>query len=298
MAEVGFVGLGAMGSAVAGRLVEAGHRVTVWNRSPAAAEPLRARGAVVAERAEQALALPVSFSMLADDDAVGAVLTADALAAGGPGRVHVCLSSISPTASERLGATCARAEVGYLAAPVLGRPPVAAAGGLNVVAGGPADVLDRVADLLEVIGTRTWHISTEPRTAHVVKIAVNYGIVHAIQSLAETTALVEAHGVPAPDFVELLTGTMFGGLAHRTYGDLIARRAYRPAGFTVPLGAKDLRLVRAAAAERGVDLPSLDVLAKLFAAALERPGADQDDWASVAEVTRSRTTPVPEEDPR
>jgi len=288
MADVGFLGLGAMGSVVAGRLAAAGLHLTVWNRSGPATEPLQAAGAVVGPDPVAALALPVSFSMLADDAATEAVLTDEALT-GGPGRVHVCLASISPEASELLRSRCERAHVAYVAAPVLGRPEVAAAGQLNILAGGPDDAVARVADLLAAIGKRTWHVSNEPPVANVIKIAVNYTIMHSLQALAESTALVEAYGVPAPDFAELLAETLFGGIVHRTYGDLIARRAYRPAGFTVPLGAKDLRLAREIAAARDVHLPSAAVLDEIFSAALGRPGAEKDDWASIAEVTRTTT---------
>jgi len=291
MAEVGFLGLGAMGSAVAGRLIAQGHEVTAWNRTRGTAELI---GAAAAPDPGAALAAPVSFSMLADDSATEAVLTHEALV-GGPDRVHVCLASISPEASGRLRERCEHAGVAYLAAPVLGRPDVAAAGQLNVLVGGPAADLARVGDLLAAFGKRTWHVSTDPQVANVIKVAVNYTIIHSLQALAESTALVEAYDVPALDFAELLGETLFGGIVHRTYGDLIARRAYRPAGFTVPLGAKDLRLAQETAAARGVWLPSARVLDEIFTVALARPGAQQDDWAAIAEVTR--TTPNAEEKP-
>lgn len=278
--KVGFLGLGAMGAAIATRLADAGHELVAWNRT---SKP--GPGMLVPDPAA-ALAAPVSFSMLADDAAVDAVLT-DAALAGDGGRVHVCLSSISPDASERLRIRCENAGIGYLAAPVLGRPPAAAAGQLHILAGGPDEDLARVADLLAVIGQRTWHVSVEPSVSNVIKVAVNYTIIHSLQAIAESTALTEAYGVPATEFAELLTETLFGGSVHRIYSDLIARRAYRPAGFTVPLGAKDLRLAREAADARNVSLPSADVLAEVFRAALSRPGAEQDDWASIAEVTRN-----------
>jgi 3-hydroxyisobutyrate dehydrogenase-like beta-hydroxyacid dehydrogenase len=288
MTQVGLLGLGAMGSAIAGRLTDAGHELMTWNRTPR-----ESVGTAVSAPAE-ALASPVSFSMLADDAAVAADLTEEALT-GGPGRVHACLSSISPAASERLQSRCERSGVAYVAAPVLGRPEVAAAGQLNVLAGGPDDAVARIADLLAAIGKRTWRVSTEAQVANVIKVAVNYSMIHSLQALAESTALVEAYGVPAPEFAELLAETLFGGIVHRTYGDLIARRAYRPAGFTVPLGAKDLRLAGEVAAARDVWLPSAAVLDEIFTAALRRPGAEQDDWASIAEVTRSN--PIAEEQP-
>jgi 3-hydroxyisobutyrate dehydrogenase-like beta-hydroxyacid dehydrogenase len=279
--QVGFLGLGAMGTVIAGRLVDAGHELVAWNRTPGALAGAAVPG--------EALACAVSFSMLADDTAVASVLSDEALA-GPADRVHVCLSSISPAASEQLRSRCENAGVGYLAVPVLGRPPAAAAGQLHLLAGGPDHELARVADLLAVIGQRTWHVSGDPQVANVIKVAVNYTIIHSLQAIAESTALTEAYGVPATDFAELLSETLFGGSVHRIYGELIARRAYRPAGFTVPLGAKDLRLARETAAARDVRLPSAGVLEEIFSAALRRPGAENDDWASIAEVTRTPTT--------
>jgi len=275
--EVGFLGLGAMGTAILARLTGAGYDVAAWNRTP---KP----GATAT--LDEVLGRRISFSILADDVAVEEVLTVDALA-GPPGRVHVCMSSISPEASTALRQRCEEAGVDYLSAPVLGRPQVAAAGQLNVLVGGQAEVLAQVAHLFSVVGRRTWHVSPEPQVANVIKLAVNYAIIHSLQAIAESTALAEAYEVAAPQFAELLVETLFGGVVHRTYADLIARRAYRPAGFTVPLGAKDLRLARAAAAARGLDLPSASVLDEIFAAALQRPGAVHDDWASIAEVTRT-----------
>ncbi|WP_308281170.1 NAD(P)-dependent oxidoreductase [Pimelobacter sp. 30-1] len=290
---VGFLGLGSMGSAMAGRLVAARHRVRVWNRSPAAGVRLAEQGAELAADAALALQAPVSFSMLADDEAAQAVLSPAALD-GPAGRLHVSMASLSPRASRELGRRCADAGMDYLAAPVLGRPAVAASGGLNILVGGRNEALERARPLLETIGARVWPISERPEVANVVKIAVNLQIIHALQALAESIALVEAHEV-APDlFAELLGATLFGGVVHRTYGQLIAERAYRPAGFTVPLGAKDLRLAAEVAEDGGVVLPSLPALQGVFAAALERPGAESLDWAAIAEVTRHPELPAPE----
>lgn len=290
---VGFLGLGSMGSAMAGRLVAAGYRVRVWNRSPAACDRLAAQGAEVAADAADALAADVSFSMLADDRAARAVLTSPALS-GAPGRVHVSMASLSPAASRELGRRCAAAGLDYLAAPVLGRPEVAAAGGLQVLAGGRPAVVEQVRPMLETIGSRVWPVAERPEVANVVKIAVNLQIIHALQALAESITLVEAHDVAADEFAELLGATLFGGVVHRTYGRLIAGRSYQPPGFTVPLGAKDLGLAAEVAADAGVTLPSLPVLQQVFAAALERPGAAGLDWAAIAEVTRHPDPPARE----
>jgi 3-hydroxyisobutyrate dehydrogenase-like beta-hydroxyacid dehydrogenase len=288
MATIGFLGLGSMGTAIATRLADAGHALVVWNRSPHRARPLVDCGATLADVPEEALACEVSLSMLADDRAAEAVLTAQALGHGPAGRTHACLSSISPGCTDRLAAVADGAGVAYLAAPVLGRPDVAAAGRLHVLAAGAPRARAAVSELLAVVGQRTWDLGPEPRTASVVKIAVNYTIIHALQAMSESFALVEEHGIEVPLFADLLAETLFPGAVYRGYGTLIAHRSYRPAGFTVPLGAKDLALAEDVAAEVGLPLPTAAVLRQVFEVAARSPEAASDDWSAIAEVTRGR----------
>ncbi len=287
MAELGFLGLGNMGSAMAGRLVAAGHDVMVWNRSPEALEPLVAAGAIPAARPEEALGRPVSFSMLANDAAAEDVLTAEAFA-GEPGRMHVVTASISPDAADRISAVAAAAGVHYLASPVLGRPTVAAEGGLNLLAAGDPDDLERARPYLEVLGQRIWVLGTTPRTANVVKAAVNYDIIHAMEAIGESLTLVESEGVDAGEFVELLRSTLFAGVVYTSYGDIIANRRYHPAGFDIALGLKDLGLAEDIAAAAGVELPTAAALRGVFEAALADPELHDADWSAIAEITRRR----------
>ena len=282
---IGFLGLGAMGSALARRLLDHGHEVAGWNRAPGPAAALADAGARVCDTPGEALAQAVSFSMLADDDAALAVLDEDALASA-TGGIHVNMASISPRAAETLAARFAAVGVRYLAAPVLGRPAVAAAGGLNILVAGDDRTLDDARPYLDVLGARIWRFGDDPGTANAVKIAVNYDIIHAIHAIGESTALVEARGVDAAQFVELLTSTLFGGVVYSVYGGIIAREEYAPPGFDVALGYKDLRLGEQIAQEGGVYLPSLATLKAVFEAALADPDLAPLDWAAAAEVTR------------
>lgn len=285
MARLGFLGLGTMGREMARRLVDAGHEVVVWNRSADPVRSLVEAGAVAADTPGAALAAPVSFSMLANDEAADAVLTAEHLA-GEAGRLHVSMASLSPDAASRLAERSAAAGVAYLAAPVLGRFTVAAAGELNIIAAGaPAD-LERAAPYFEILGRRVWAVGTEPRLANVVKAAVNYDIIHAFQAIAESVVLVEANGVDAGQFTELLASTLFPGPVYTGYGAMIAESRYTPPGFTMALGSKDLGLAEAIAAEAGVVLPSAPVLRAAFDAALASPDLAEVDWSGVAEITR------------
>ncbi|HEU0207211.1 MAG TPA: NAD(P)-dependent oxidoreductase [Pseudolysinimonas sp.] len=285
MAEIGFIGLGTMGSAMARNLVDAGHTVRVWNRNPAAAAPLLEAGAVLAESPVQALESGIAFSMLSNDAAVDAVFDEEVLGRV-PGSLHVNMASISPVAARALAERHASAGVGYVAAPVLGRPPVAVAGQLNILAAGSAAEIDRLEPFFDVIGRRTWRIGTEPAQANLVKIAVNFNIIHAIEALGESISIVEHYGIDPVGFTELLTGTLFGGMSYTSYADIITHRRYEPAGFTTVLGLKDLGLAEAAAEAVGVTLPSVGALRSVFEQTLAKPGGEKLDWAAIAEISR------------
>jgi 3-hydroxyisobutyrate dehydrogenase-like beta-hydroxyacid dehydrogenase len=286
MAKVGFLGLGSMGRAMAGRLVDDGHTVHVWNRSPGAADELVARGAVLASSPAEALAQSMSLSMLADDRACEAVFDDVTLAAAaGP---HINMASISPAAADRLHDRFAAAGVAYASAPVLGRPAAAAAGQLNILTAGDEGALSPAQELFDVLGVRTWAFGPQPRVANVVKVAVNYNLIHTIQALGESIALVESQGVDPARFHQLLTSSLFDGVAYRVYGTEIVDGAYRPPGFGMALGAKDLGLAATVAEESDLLLPTLASLHRVFERALQDDDLRGADWGAAAEVTRRR----------
>ena len=281
MTTLGFLGLGSMGSGMARRLIDSGFAVHVWNRSPVAVAELVGLGAVPAESAAEALAAEVSFSMLANDAAAEAVLTAEAARAA-KGRVHVNMASISPDASARLATIFENAGAGYVAAPVLGRPDVAAAGQLNILAAGKSSVVDAVEQYLAVLGKKTWRFGEAPGVANAVKVSVNYNIIHAMQALGETIAMVERLGVEPQHFVELLTSSLFGGVVYNGYGNEIARQGYYPPGFHIELGRKDLQLAEDVAAASGVKLATMPALIAVFERALADAELSNGDWGAIA----------------
>jgi 3-hydroxyisobutyrate dehydrogenase-like beta-hydroxyacid dehydrogenase len=287
MADVTFVGLGSMGSAMARRLLAAGHTVHVWNRSRGPVDELEADGAVAIEDSRDIMKFGVVFSMLANDAAATSVFSEDVLSAAPAGSVHVNMGTVGLATADSLAALHADAGVTYLAAPVLGRPNVAAAGQLNIVAAGETAALEAVMPFLEIIGKRVWIVGAEPRDANLVKIAVNFNLIHAIQALAESLTLVEAGGIDGSTFVEILTDVAFAGSAYKGYGKLIAEQDYEP-HFTVTLGAKDLALAAQAAAEHKVVLPSIATLQRVYAATLARPELAELDWSATAEITRKQ----------
>jgi 3-hydroxyisobutyrate dehydrogenase-like beta-hydroxyacid dehydrogenase len=283
MSTVGFLGLGSMGTGMVRRLLDGGHEVVAWNRSTGPVDELVAAGATRATSPEEALSPAVSFSMLANDQAAEEILGPSVQAVSG--RIHVNSASISTAATARLATLFRDHEAGYVAAPVIGRPEVAAAGQLNILAAGPGDSVEAVAPYLEQLGKRVWRLGEDAPMASVVKIAVNYNIIHALQALGESIAMVERHGVQADLFVELLTSSLFGGVAYETYGTAIAARDYEPA-FKMSLGYKDLVLAREVADAAQLHPATMPALFAVFERALQHPELAECDWSGIAEVSR------------
>lgn len=285
MAEIGFLGLGSMGLAMARRLVSGGHTVVAWNRSPAAVETLVSEGAVEAKTPEEALSTGASFSMLANDAAAENVL-APAAAQAAKGGFHANMASVSPECGARLHDVFRQAGAAYVSSPVLGRPPVAAAGELNILVAGDESAAQAAQPYFDLMGKRTWPLGPSPAQANIAKVAVNLNIIHAIQALGESVTLVEGAGIDPEDFVELLTSSLFGGVAYSGYGAMIAKSSYLPQGFSLELGLKDLNLATNIASSQGKSLASSGVLAASFAEALSRRELTDLDWAALAEVSR------------
>jgi 3-hydroxyisobutyrate dehydrogenase-like beta-hydroxyacid dehydrogenase len=284
--RIGFIGLGRMGVGMAGRLVDAGHTLAVYNRTAQRGEKLRERGAVLAETPEAAArGAEVVFTMLADDPAVEhVVFAADGiLAAMDNNAVHVSASTISVSLARRLMAAHARAGQRYVSAPVFGRPDAAAAGRLFVVAGGPDDVVAYLQPLFEAIGQRTYRMSADPSNANLVKLSGNFMLFAAIEALAEAFALVRKAGVDVAAFKDLLTSSLFNAPVYHTYGDLLVSANDQNAGFTVPLALKDVRLAIAAAESLRVPMPVASLVHDAFVSAMAR-GYENRDQAVLGRV--------------
>ncbi|MFD0567014.1 NAD(P)-dependent oxidoreductase [Kitasatospora saccharophila] len=216
--DVGFIGLGGMGRAMARRLLAAGHSVRVWNRSPAPVAELVADGATAAGTLAGAFGAQVVVSMLADDRVVESLLLDEELLAEAQAATHVNMATVSPALARRAAELHARHGIGYVAAPVLGRTDVAAAGNLNVLAAGPAAELDRVAPLFEAMGRRTWPLGEDPAAANVAKISANFLLVSAIEAFSEAAALAEASGLDPAALLAVLTDSLFPGPVYAGYG--------------------------------------------------------------------------------
>jgi 3-hydroxyisobutyrate dehydrogenase-like beta-hydroxyacid dehydrogenase len=289
MMDVGFIGLGAMGSRVAGNLVNAGHRVRVWNRTPEPVDALVRMGALRVAEARDAFSGDVVFSMLADDDAVHAVI--DGLLDGAPkGLVHVNMATISVPLARDLGARHRARGLSYVAATVFGRPELAAEGKLTIVAAGDPSVIARIEPLFDVIGQRTWRIGVQPERANVVKLAGNLMLGAAVEAMSEASAFGWRHGIAPADLLDVLTNGVFAAPAYKTYGALIAKERYEPPGFRLSLLLKDVRLALAAADVAELSMPLADVVHESLLEAVAHGDGDR-DLAALAKVAMRRATP-------
>ncbi|MCD0419794.1 NAD(P)-dependent oxidoreductase [Rubrivivax sp. JA1024] len=277
--DIGIIGLGAMGRGMARNLAAAGHRVKAWNRSGGTIE-----GVTMVDTPVDALQGDVALTMLSDDAVIRSVLLdSGALSKANKSLVHVVTSTISVAFARELVDVHANAGIRYVSAPVLGRPDVAAAGQLNILAGGPADAVEAVRPVLEVIGGKIWDMGTEAPTANAAKVACNMMITMAIEAMAEGVVLTEANGLPRERFFELILGTLFGSRSYQVYSAIIAEGKYQP-GFKVVLGLKDLRLATEAAEQAGRELPMLGAVHRQMAETVAS-GQGERDWAAMAEYT-------------
>ncbi|WP_413186146.1 NAD(P)-dependent oxidoreductase [Paraburkholderia sacchari] len=285
--DIGFIGLGEMGAVMVVNLLKAGHTVRVWNRTPAKAQALADAGARVVASPAEAFGGDAVMSMLADDAALREVFDAALLAHAPRGLVHVNMATISVALAETLAREHAELGLHYVAAPVLGRPDVAAAAKLTIIAAGAAEAIDRVQPLFDAIGQKTWRIGALPQQANVMKLAANFMLAAAVEALGEAAALLGGHGVAMRDFLDVVTGGPFPGPVYAGYGGMIAEGRYEPAQFKARLGLKDVRLALEAADAVATPLPVASVLRDSLLDAVAH-GDGESDFAVLGKVAARR----------
>ena len=282
--NVGFIGLGRMGRGMAGRLLAAGHDLAVYNRTRAKADALGEAGAkVVASIAELVRHGDVTITMLADDPALEAV----ALHHGGlvqalpKGAIHMVMGTHGVDVIRRIGASHAEAGQILVAAPVLGRPDVAAAGQLGIVVAGPSAAVDRCRPLLAAMGRRSFEAGTDPVAATSIKVTNNFVLGCAIEAMGEAFSLVRKYGVAPEVLYEVMTDGLFSAPAYKIYGKIIVEQSYDRVGQKALLGLKDANLALAAGEAVGVPLPSCNVWRDRLVGAAAHGDGDK-DWAVMA----------------
>ncbi|USI74644.1 NAD(P)-dependent oxidoreductase [Sphingomonas morindae] len=286
--QIGIIGLGAMGAPIARNLVKAGHEVRAWNRTPPAPDAMS--GLVLLDDPAAAFQAEAVLTVLSDDASIREVVLEPGLVRRArPGLVHVVVSTISVAFAQALAELHAQAGLGYVSAPVLGRPDVAARGALNMLVGGAAAAVARVEPVLAATSQRLWHLGEAPERANAAKLAANMMIAMAIEALAEGAAIAESVDLPRARFFELVLGTLFSGRAYETYSAQITDRAYEPK-FRAALGLKDLRLAAEASARTGRTLPMLEAVRARLSEAVAA-GLGDKDWSILAELSLESRAP-------
>jgi 3-hydroxyisobutyrate dehydrogenase-like beta-hydroxyacid dehydrogenase len=280
-----FIGLGRMGSGMAGRILGAGLPLGVHNRTKGKEGPLRDQGAQTFGSLEEALAgAGLVLTMLSDDPALGEVINEGTARLLAPGAVHVSHSTVSPAAA-RKAAKALEGNGGLgLSAPVMGRPDIAAQGTLRLLLSGPAKAKELAAPYLAPMG-KVSDFGTDPAAAPQVKLAFNLMIAATIETLSEAFSLVEKNGVDPRAFFDLVHGSLFSAPAIKTYGELLLGGEFGSAGFLASLGKKDVSLVTGEGRASLIPLPLAELLEARFTRAINRGWADK-DWCVISELQR------------
>lgn len=286
--NVGWIGLGNMGSVMAQRLLDAGHRVTVFNRSPDKAERLVERGARRATTPAEAAQNEVLVTMLSDDAAVQGVLDAGALEAMAPGTTHVSMSTVSHSLAQRLTESHAARGVRLVGAPVFGRPDAAAAGKLFIVAGGEPSALAACQPLFDALSQKVLPLGASPAAAHLTKVLGNFLLISSVETLGEALGVAHGLGVNPQSVLDALTGSVFSAPFYANYGKMIAGQQFQgPAAFGLSLAKKDLGLALDAAKSSGTPLPVAETVQKKVQSLLDgAQGGPELDLAALGKWPR------------
>jgi 3-hydroxyisobutyrate dehydrogenase-like beta-hydroxyacid dehydrogenase len=284
--NVGFIGLGHMGTAMAANLASAGAGVIGYVRRPDQITKLKAVGLRPTMNIDELFDCEIVITMLPDDDTVREVVFGhkdDGLKGLGaglkPGAIHLSMSTISTAAASRVAREHARNRQGYVAAPVFGNPDAAKSRQLFIVAAGAAADIQRCQPILDNLGQRTFLVGVDPQEANLIKLLGNMMTATALEVLGEVIAVLRKRGLNPLPFIDIMTNTMFGGRAHKIYGDKIAKQNYA-AGFVLPLVLKDVRLALAEAEKVGAPMPSVGVVRDRLITAIAR-GYGELDWTAL-----------------
>jgi 3-hydroxyisobutyrate dehydrogenase-like beta-hydroxyacid dehydrogenase len=284
--RIGFAGLGAMGAGIAQRIAEAGHEVTVWNRTPAKAQALIDAGlGWAATPRELAGSSDVLFTMLTDSRAIEATAEGDdgLLAGVRPGTVWADLSTIAPDVSVAMAERAAERGAAFLDCPVSGSPATLAAGQMSVMVGGDRAAFDHVAEVLGAIGPKVTYIGPNGH-AILTKLAINLTLVVSVTAFAEAVALVEKAGVQREAVVDAALKSVIASPVIGYRAPLLVDDDSVYAD--VDLQQKDLVFAQELARRLGAAVPTCAATSEMLNTASSTPVRDRDFLVSVHDAYR------------
>ena len=276
-----------MGSAIAERLEQAGHQLTLYNRTSSKCGPFIDRGAVsVGEPRALWDHSRVVITMLADSAALETAALGDGglVDDRGRGGVIIEMSTVAPDASARVAAAAEAAGIAYLRAPVSGNPAVVRAGGLGIVVSGTREAFDEAEPLLREIGPNIFYLG-DGELARVMKLALNLMVAGTVELIAEALCLGEGHGLERETMLEVIAGSAVGSPLVKYKSAPLVADDYSST-FTSRLMRKDLDLALASAAEAGVPLPVTAVVQQLLQGCISSGMGDIDFSALLPRLKR------------
>mmetsp|Transcript_12492 Transcript_12492/g.24823 ORF Transcript_12492/g.24823 Transcript_12492/m.24823 type:complete len:338 (+) Transcript_12492:66-1079(+) len=291
LAQVGLIGVGKMGEAIAKNLVAAGHSISMFDVNQenlakiAAEDPANLKASrCVREVAEECSTV---VTMLPNDKVLNHVCReeglVDALASSHDKSLHVSCSTVSPYTSRELSDFHLAASAGskYVGAPVFARPDgLALKQASFTMSSACPDALSEARTLMEPSNGKVFEFGNDPGAGNVTKLCGNFLIATTIESLAESLALAEANGVDRVAVKDMLTSTIFDCLIYKGYGQRVSERDHQPGGFALELGLKDVGLVLDTAHRSGVPMPFGSVMKDGFTAAMSK-GRENLDWSAL-----------------
>lgn len=283
--KLGFIGLGHLGTPIAENLLGNTKQLYVYNRTAGKEQGLTEKGAVLCKSVKELASLcDIVFSIVSDDAALKQITSGDEgiaanLKAGG---IHVCISTILPATAKELSALHREYNNYYIASPVMGRPEAARAGKLIFLIAGDEQAIAPVKTLLLQAGAASvWEFGNEPETANIAKLCSNLLIISAIEAMAEGIHLAEKSGIDAAKWMNMLQQTLFNAPIYINYGNILLKKAYQPAGFSLRLGLKDVNLMVEQASSVNADTPFGKFLQKRLKDSVEN-GLGEHDWTAIA----------------
>jgi 3-hydroxyisobutyrate dehydrogenase-like beta-hydroxyacid dehydrogenase len=288
--KVGFIGLGRMGSGMANRLLSSGYELAVFDAVTSQMSPLVIAGArAAASVADVCADCEIVITMLVEDATVSDVALGkegicDSLSSAS---IHLVMGTHGVATVRALEARHQSHGQYLVAAPVLGRPDLAAAGQLGIVAAGPEVAISRVQPLLNVMGRRTFLAGNTPESATAIKLANNAVLGCAMVAMAEGFALVRKYGVVPQVFQDVMTEGLFSAPAYKVYGQKMVDESFDQVGSPIHVGLKDANLIAAAADLARVPMPSHNVYRDRLLGAVAHGDENRDQAVLAREQARA-----------
>jgi 3-hydroxyisobutyrate dehydrogenase-like beta-hydroxyacid dehydrogenase len=283
--QIGFIGLGNLGTPIALNLLNAGHTLYVYNRTRSRATPLGEKGALVCETiADVAKQCSVVFTIVSDDAALKNICEGEQGLVNHLSKdsIHISMSTILPHTAAEISSLHQQNSQHYLAAPVFGRPEAATQQKLNFAISGDEKIRKQAEPLLkDAGGLNVWDFGEVIPAANTIKLCGNFLIASALEAIGESINLAAKSGVDAQKMWSMLSQTLFNAPVYINYTNIILQQKFEPAAFTMKLGLKDMNLVLQQAASVNQSMPLASLIQKNMDLMVKN-GKENIDWSAVS----------------